>query len=92
MGCLTPKSIWSTTLFSFSALAEVKPTALIPLIVCQSLGTSAGLTFGQFAAFMKQSEEQLSMVIMEAFANNLLMMGEEEEERPLASFSHSLLH
>lgn len=104
----------------FSALAEVKPTALIPLvgdlsqinassltvkafidiqddnlpklIVCQSLGTSAGLTFGQFAAFMKQSEEQVSMVIMEAFANNLLMMGEEEEERPLASFSHSLLH
>jgi hypothetical protein len=86
----------------FSALAEVKPTALIPLvgdlsqinassltvkafldiqddnlpklIVCQSLSVSAGLTFGQFSAFMKQSEEQISMVIMEAFANNLLIV------------------
>ncbi|QKJ86564.1 Sensory transduction regulator [Paramixta manurensis] len=103
----------------FSALAEVKPTALIPLvadlsqinassltvkafldiqddnlpklIVCQSIIASAGLTFGQFAGFMKQSEEQISMVIMEAFANNLLMQGEEED--PVASgVRQSMLH
>ncbi|WP_017346994.1 YbjN domain-containing protein [Pantoea sp. A4] len=104
----------------FSALAEVKPTALIPLvgdlsqinassltvkafvdiqddnlpklIVCQSISISAGVTFGQFSHFMKQSEEQVSMVIMEAFANNLLMMGEDEEDRPQASSERSLLH
>ncbi|NIF22871.1 YbjN domain-containing protein [Candidatus Pantoea multigeneris] len=104
----------------FSALAEVKPTALIPLvgdlsqinassltvkafvdiqddnlpklIVCQSISISAGVTFGQFSHFMKQSEEQVSMVIMEAFANNLLMMGEDEEDRPQVSSERSLLH
>lgn len=104
----------------FSALAEVKPTALIPLvgdlsqinassltvkafldiqddnlpklIVCQCLSVSAGLTFGQFSAFMKQSEEQISMVIMEAFANDLLMVGDDEDERPAVITGHSLLH
>lgn len=103
----------------FSALAEVKPTALIPLvadlsqinassltikafvdiqddnlpklIVCQSISVSAGITFGQFTHFMKQSEEGISMVIMEAFANHLLMMGEDEERPPSVS-SHSMLH
>ncbi|ARJ40605.1 YbjN domain-containing protein [Pantoea alhagi] len=92
----------------FSALAEVKPTALIPLsgdlsqinaasltvkafldiqddnlpklIVCQSLMTNAGITYGQFVHFLRQSEEQISMVIMEAFANNLLINGEAEED------------
>ena len=103
----------------FSALAEVKPTALIPLvgdlsqinassltvkafidiqddnlpklIVCQSMTTTAGLTFGQFSHFMKQSEEQISMVILEAFANNLLIVGEEEEYVAVSSV-HSVLH
>ncbi|PKH24319.1 YbjN domain-containing protein [Enterobacterales bacterium CwR94] len=100
----------------FSALAEVKPTALIPLvgdlsqinassltvkafidiqddnlpklIVCQSISVSAGLTYGQFSHFMKQSEEQISMIVMEAFANNLLMLGEDDDhsafEAPLS--------
>lgn len=91
----------------FSALAEVKPTALIPLvgdlsqinassltikafidiqddnlprlIVCQSLSVGAGVTFGQFAHFMKQSEEQISMVVLEAFADHLLMAAEDDE-------------
>ncbi|WP_075181229.1 YbjN domain-containing protein [Pantoea sp. 1.19] len=103
----------------FSALAEVKPTALIPLvgdlsqinagsltvkafvdiqddnlpklIVCQSLSVSAGLTYGQFAHFMKQSEDQISMIVMEAFANNLLMPGE-EDDRPPVTVSQSRLH
>ncbi|KML66617.1 YbjN domain-containing protein [Pectobacterium peruviense] len=91
----------------FSALAEVKPSALIPLvgdlsqinassltvkafidvqddnlpklIVCQSFSVSAGMTLEQFRHFMQQSEEQISMVILEAGANNLLFIGEEEE-------------
>jgi len=103
----------------FSALAEVKPTALIPLvgdlsqinassltvkafldiqddnlpklIVCQSLSVSAGVTPTQFVHFMKQSEEQISMIVMEAFANNLLMIGEEDDRTPTVN-SQSMLH
>ncbi len=91
----------------FSALAEVKPSALLPLaadlssinassltvkafldvqddnlpklVVCQSLQVSVGITREQFAAFVKQSEEQISMVILEACANQLLYISEEEE-------------
>ncbi len=91
----------------FSALAEVKPSALLPLaadlssinassltvkafldvqddnlpklVVCQSLQVSVGITREQFAAFIKQSEEQISMVILEACANQLLYISEEEE-------------
>ncbi|WP_127958000.1 YbjN domain-containing protein [Serratia microhaemolytica] len=91
----------------FSALAEVKPTALLPLftdlsqinassltikafidiqddnlpklIVCQSLSGIVGITYRQFAHFMQQGEEQISMVILEARANDLLFLGEEEE-------------
>ena len=91
----------------FSALAEVKPSALLPLaadlssinassltvkafldvqddnlpklVVCQSLQVAVGITREQFAAFVKQSEEQISMVILEACANQLLYISEEEE-------------
>lgn len=101
----------------FSAQAEVKPSALIPLaadllcinaasltakafldvqddsvpklVVCQSVGVGGGLTFGQFAYFMKQSEAQISMVIMEAFANNLLINGDDRHPAlPLQSILH----
>lgn len=73
------------------AFLDIQDDNLPKLIVCQSLSTSAGLTFGQFSSFIRQSEEQISMVIMEAFANNLLMMGEEEERQPLL-LSHPMLH
>ncbi|KAA9001058.1 YbjN domain-containing protein [Affinibrenneria salicis] len=91
----------------FSALAEVKPTALIPLvgdlsqinassltvkafidiqddnlpklIVCQTLTIAVGVTLEQFRFFMQQAEEQISMIILEAGANNLLYAGDEEE-------------
>lgn len=104
----------------FSALAEVKPTALIPLagdlsqinasslsakafldiqddnlpklIVCQSLSITAGLTYGQFAYFMKQSEEQISMIVMEAFANHLLMIGEDDDDRTPMMSGQPMLH
>ncbi|WP_299997572.1 YbjN domain-containing protein [uncultured Cedecea sp.] len=96
----------------FSALAEVKPSALLPLaadlsainassltvkafldiqddnlpklVVCQSLNASVGITREQFAAFIKQSEEQISMVILEACANQLLFVAEEEGSDPEA--------
>ncbi|WNN49746.1 YbjN domain-containing protein [Siccibacter colletis] len=91
----------------FSALAEVKPSALLPLscdlsainagsltvkafldiqddnlpklVVCQSLSVSVGVTQEQFAAFLQQSEEQISMVILEASAHHLLYTAEEED-------------
>lgn len=94
----------------FSALAEVKPSALLALgadlsainassltvkafldmqddnlpklVVCQSLSAAVGVTFHQFAAFVQQSEEQVSMVILEAFAHQLLYKAEEEEQPP----------
>jgi hypothetical protein len=103
----------------FSALAEVKPTALIPLvadlsqinassltikafvdiqddnlpklIVCQSLSIAVGVAHEQFAHFMQQGEEQISMVILEARANDLLFMGD-EEENPATVASQPMLH
>lgn len=90
----------------FSALAEVKPSALLALacdlsainassltvkafldieddslpklVVCQSITCSVGISHEQFAAFMKQSEEQVSMVILEAAAQQLLFNAEDE--------------
>lgn len=103
----------------FSALAEVKPSAVIglvadlsqinassltvkafldiqddnlpKLIVSQSVGISAGLSAEQFSHFMKQSEEQISMVILEAFANDLLIPGE-EDERAASIMQQLMLH
>ena len=102
----------------FSALAEVKPSALLALsvdlssinassltmkafldvqddnlpklVVCQSLSVSVGVTREQFAAFMKQSEEQVSMVILEASANQLLYTAEEDAALPEPEVNHFL--
>ncbi|PLR37254.1 YbjN domain-containing protein [Chimaeribacter californicus] len=102
----------------FSALAEVKPTALIPLfadlsqinasslsakafidiqddnlpklIVCQSLSVMVGVTLEQFSSFMQQSEEQISMIILEARANDLLFLGEEDDNAPPVEILHRL--
>ena len=96
----------------FSALAEVKPSGLLPLsadlsainassltvkafldiqddnlpklVVCQALPVGAGVTLEQFAWFFRQSEEQVSMVILEAGANQLLYKAEEQEEEAAA--------
>ncbi len=96
----------------FSALVEVKPSALLPLsadlsainassltvkafldiqddnlpklVVCQALPVGAGVTLEQFAWFFRQSEEQVSMVILEAGANQLLYKAEEQEEEAAA--------
>ncbi|BDH46541.1 hypothetical protein TUM12370_25850 [Salmonella enterica subsp. enterica serovar Choleraesuis] len=92
----------------FSALAEVKPSALLALscdlsainassltvkafldiqddnlpklVVCQTLSCDVGVSVEQFAAFMKQSEEQISMVVLEAAAQQLLFCPEEESQ------------
>jgi Putative bacterial sensory transduction regulator. len=97
----------------FSALAEVKPSALLALasdlsainassltvkafldiqddnlpklVVCQSLFSGAGVSFKQFSWFMRLSEEQISMVMMEASAHHLLFSNEDEAETNEAS-------
>ncbi|MDU4485679.1 MAG: YbjN domain-containing protein, partial [Enterobacter sp.] len=97
----------------FSALAEVKPSALLALasdlsainassltvkafldiqddnlpklVVCQSLFSGAGLSFKQFSWFMRLSEEQISMVMMEANAHHLLYSAEDDAENNDAS-------
>ncbi|KAB7897001.1 YbjN domain-containing protein [Rouxiella sp. S1S-2] len=104
----------------FSSLAEVKPTALIPLvadlsqinassltvkafvdiqddnlpklIVCQSISVAVGITVEQFAHFLQQGEEQMSMIILEAHANDLLFVGDEDESVPPVSLNIPLLH
>lgn len=103
----------------FSAMAEVRPSALLPLasdlsainassltvkafldiqddnlpklVVCQSLFAAPGVNFKQFSWFMRQSEEQISMVILEANAQQLLFTSEEEEPGPDAT-PHNFLH
>ena len=67
------------------AFLDIQDDNLPKLIVCQSLLIEAGITYGQFVHFLRQSEEQISMVIMEAFANNLLLMGKKMNlSRPIS--------
>ncbi|MGP3593156.1 YbjN domain-containing protein [Vagococcus sp. WN89Y] len=103
----------------FTAMAEIRPTALLALaadlsainassltvkafidiqddnlpklVVCQSFAAGAGLSFNQFAWFMRQSEEQISMVILEASAHQLLI-SPGEEEQAIVEEAHNFLH
>lgn len=103
----------------FTAMAEVKPSALLALaadlsainassltvkafldiqddnlpklVVCQTLSSAAGVTLEQFAWFMRQSEEQISMVILEARAHQMLFVPEEEELKA-GEDAHNFLH
>lgn len=102
----------------FSALAEVKPSALLPLasdlsainassltvkafldvqddnlpklVVCQSLSVNVGVTRDQFEWFFRQSEEQVSMVVLEAASQQMLFKGDEDEQPVEESQIHFL--
>lgn len=91
----------------FSALAEVKPSALLSLsadlssinassltvkafldiqddnlprlVVCQSLSVGIGITQAQFTWFARHSEDQVSAVIIEASAYQMLCDAEDDE-------------
>ncbi|HAT8012789.1 YbjN domain-containing protein [Citrobacter rodentium] len=93
----------------FSAMAEVRPSALLPLaadlsainassltvkafldmqddnlpklVVCQSLSVMRGVSYEQFEWFVRQSEEQISMVILEAGAHQMLFTAEEDAQK-----------
>ena len=80
----------------FSALAvkaflDIQDDNLPKLVVCQALTVGVGVTIDQFAWFFRQSEEQISMVILEASANQVLYKSEEEE--PVAeNIQYHFLH
>ncbi|MGL9733629.1 MAG: YbjN domain-containing protein [Symbiopectobacterium sp.] len=56
------------------AFLDVQDDNLPKLIVCQTLDVAAGVIIEQFRHFMQQSEKQISMVILEACANNMLFL------------------
>ncbi|MBK5142506.1 YbjN domain-containing protein [Budviciaceae bacterium BWR-B9] len=92
----------------FSAVAEIRPVALIPLVadlsqinasslttkvfidvqddnlpklvICQSLSVAAGITLEQFRLLLQEAEEQTTQIIMEARANELLTVSDNERE------------
>ena len=66
-------------------LFDIQDDNLPKLVVCQSLFSGAGLSFKQFAWFMRLSEEQISMVMMEANAHHLLYSAEDDAENNDAS-------
>ncbi|ELY3746360.1 YbjN domain-containing protein [Cronobacter sakazakii] len=102
----------------FSAMAEIKPSALLTvaadlsainagsltlkafldiqddnlpkLVVCQTLLVEMGVTVAQFEAFYRQSEQQTSMVLMEARAHHLIYTPEEDEKREPEVNNHFL--
>ncbi len=55
------------------AFLDMQDDNLPKLVVCQSLSVMQGVTYEQFAWFVRQSEEQISMVILEANAHQLLL-------------------
>lgn len=61
------------------AFLDVQDDNLPRLVVCQALAVAPGITREQFTWFLRQSEEQISMVIMEACAQQLLYNGEEDD-------------
>ncbi|MBP9643152.1 YbjN domain-containing protein [Budvicia aquatica] len=91
----------------FSAVAEIRPVALIPLVadlsqinasslttkvfidiqddnlpkmvICQSLSVTAGITIEQFSLLLEEGEAQTTQIIMEARANELLTVSDNDE-------------
>ena len=102
----------------FATMAEVRPSALLPLaadlsainassltvkafldmqddnlpklVVCQALSIAQGITYEQFAWFVRQSEEQISMVILEANAHQLLFTADDDGQK--SSTENHFLH
>jgi hypothetical protein len=48
------------------AFLDIQDDNLPKLVVCQALSVGVGITVEQFGWFFRQSEEQISMVILEA--------------------------
>lgn len=73
------------------AFLDIQDDTLPKLIVCQSLNIECGITLSQFTYFMQQSEAQISMIIMEAFANRMLIYPDDPDgQSPV--LHHAILH
>lgn len=66
------------------AFLDMQDDNLPKLVVCQSLSVMQGVTYEQFEWFVRQSEEQISMVILEAGAHQLLFNAEEDAQKTSA--------
>ena len=73
------------------AFLDIQDDNLPKLVVCQALSVGVGITVEQFGWFFRQSEEQISMVILEAAANQVLYKAE-EEEYVAEDIQHHFLH
>jgi len=76
---------------TIKAFLDIQDDNLPKLVVCQSLFAAPGVNLKQFAWFMRHSEEQVSMVILEACAQQLLFNAE-EEEAPAGETVRNFLH
>jgi hypothetical protein len=57
------------------------------------LTIEVGVTFAQFKYFMAQCEEQISMIILEAKANDLLFIsGSDDDESPQTATAYPVIH
>ncbi len=73
------------------AFLDVQDDILPKLIVCQSLNIECGITQSQFIYFMQQSEAQVAMIIMEAFASHRLVVPGEMDSLH-DDLRHTVLH
>ena len=73
------------------AFLDMQDDNLPKLVVCQSLSVMQGVTYEQFAWFVRQSEEQISMVILEANAHQLLLPTDDEGQNNVTENYSSLI-
>lgn len=57
---------------TIKAFIDIQEDNSAKLVLCQSLMIGCGLTLSQFAFFMQQSEDHLTMMIMELAAGHML--------------------
>ncbi len=77
-----PISAINASSLTVKAFLDMQDDNLPKLVVCQSLSVMQGVTYEQFEWFVRQSEEQISMVILEAGAHQLLFNAEEDAQKP----------
>ncbi|NYY80774.1 YbjN domain-containing protein [Raoultella planticola] len=72
LGLSADLSAINASSLTVKAFLDIQDDNLPKLVVCQALSVGVGITVEQFGWFFRQSEEQISMVILEAAANRAL--------------------
>ncbi len=91
LGLSADLSAINASSLTVKAFLDIQDDNLPKLVVCQALSVGVGITVEQFGWFFRQSEEQISMVILEAAANQVLYKAE-EEEYVAEDIQHHFLH